>query len=161
MENRGLLELKHGILRTLGTFSLEESTRQDTMLRLGGFADTLWSGIPVELGTMPSLRTSKTCFKIPFERRLIIRQSCRTLRCFRTRWSWTLELVPVRAKSHGLDEATTRPWLKFCYFNYKGILSYFAVQSGARKVWAVEASNMAEKMKRFLAAAGPKVRLRL
>ncbi|KAI9032272.1 S-adenosyl-L-methionine-dependent methyltransferase [Hyaloraphidium curvatum] len=37
-----------------------------------------------------------------------------------------------------------------------GILSYFAVQAGARKVWAVEASNMAEKMKRFLSHAGSK-----
>ena len=34
-----------------------------------------------------------------------------------------------------------------------GILSYFAVQAGARKVYAVEASNMAEKMRKIVDAA--------
>ncbi|CAG8448328.1 421_t:CDS:2 [Funneliformis caledonium] len=34
-----------------------------------------------------------------------------------------------------------------------GILSYFAVQAGARKVFAVEASNMAEKMQKVVDAA--------
>lgn len=34
-----------------------------------------------------------------------------------------------------------------------GILSYFAVQAGAKKVYAVEASGMAKKMKKLVKAA--------
>lgn len=34
-----------------------------------------------------------------------------------------------------------------------GILSYFSVQAGAKKVYAVEASNMASKMRKIVEAA--------
>ena len=40
-----------------------------------------------------------------------------------------------------------------------GILSYFAAQAGARKVFAVEASGVAEMIRKMISPTGPNARL--